>query len=93
MAMTKAEIVSKLSEITGQTKRESVRVLEALISIMESELKETKAFTIPNIAILRVAERAAKDGRNPKTGEKIKIAPKNTVRIKVAKHLKDALNA
>ncbi len=88
-ALTKAQIVTKLSEKTGLSKREINDVLTA-----QSELayKQAKVgYTIPGIGKLVVVNRKARKGRNPATGEPIDIPAKRVLKFRIAKAAKDTL--
>ena len=90
--MTKQEIISKLSEQIGCTKRDAGVALNGMIQIIKDELDSGHDFMIPDIGKLKIITRAAKTGRNPKTGEEIKIAEHKTVVFKPCKGMKDAVN-
>ena len=88
-AMTKSQILAKLSEKTGLTKRQISEVLEAQQELAYKEAK--KGFTIPGIGKLVIVARKARTGRNPATGEQIKIPAKKVLKFRVAKAAKDAV--
>lgn len=67
-------------------------VLSGLGSIAQSALQNGKEVSLPGIGKFKAAERAARTGRNPQTGEAIAIAAKNVVKFSVSKSLSDALN-
>lgn len=88
-AMTKAQIVTSLAETTELSKKEIAAVLAA-----QTELAYVEApmgYTIPGIGKLVVVNRKARMGRNPATGEAIKIPAKRVLKFRVAKAAKDAL--
>ncbi len=86
---TKAEIIEKMADDAGISKKQAKAALESLVA---QAAKNAKAgFTIPGIGKVSTAVRKARDGRNPITGEKIRIARKSVVKIKVAKALQDAV--
>lgn len=88
-ALTKAQIITTLSDKTGLSKKEITGVLEA-----QSQLayKEAKAgYTIPGIGKLVVVNRKARKGRNPATGETIDIPAKRVLKFRVAKAAKDSV--
>ncbi len=73
-------------------KRTVVRDLfEELLVLSEKELKRTGEFSVPGMCKLVVQNRLARDGRNPATGETIKIPAKTVVKARIAKQLKDAV--
>ena len=88
-AMTKAQIMAKLAETCGTTKKEAAGVVEALVGLAYKEAK--KGFTIPGLGKLVVVQRKARWGRNPATGEKIKIKAKKALKFRLAKAAKDAV--
>ncbi len=88
-SMTKSQLITHLAEKTGLTRKESAAFMEALT---ETAYKQAKlGFTFPGIGKLVVAKRKARIGRNPATGESIKIPAKTVVRFRVAKACKDAV--
>jgi len=86
--MTKSKIVAALAEKTGVTKKTSGAYLEALASIAYKEAKN--GFTIPGLGKLVIRNYKARMGRNPQTGEAIKIPAKRRLKFVVAKAAKDA---
>jgi DNA-binding protein HU-beta len=87
--MTKAQLTAHLAEQTGLTKKQAGEFMEVLNKAAYREAK--RGFTIPGIGKLVVAKRKARMGRNPATGETIKIPAKTVVRFRVAKACKDAV--
>jgi DNA-binding protein HU-beta len=88
-AMTKSQIADHLSKKTGVTKKVATQFLEELASIAYKEAKNS--FTIPGLGKIVLVNRKARMGRNPATGEVIKIAAKRVVKFRVAKAAKDAI--
>ncbi len=90
--MPKSELLSRLSDEAGVTKKDADCVLTALFDIVSSEAKDGRSVAIPNIGKIEGKERPAGQIRNPRTGEMIHkdayVAPKMTF----SKALKDALN-
>ena len=73
-------------------KRTAVRDLfEELLRLSEKELKRSGEFVIPGVCKLVVQRRKAREGRNPATGEPIKIPAKTVVKARIAKQLKDTV--
>jgi len=87
--MTKAQIMTALAETAGMTKKEVAGVVEALVAMAYKEAK--KGFTVPGLGKLIVQARKARWGRNPATGEKIKIKAKKVLKFRIAKAAKDAI--
>ena len=86
--MTKAQIVSKLADKVELPKTKVNELLAALTDLAYKEAK--KGFTIPGIGKLIVVKRKARMGRNPATGEAIKIPAKTVLKFRIAKAAKDA---
>lgn len=89
--MTKAQLVGHLAEATGITKKQAADVLDQLAETAYKEAK--KGFTIPGVGKLVLSDRKARIGRNPKTGESIKIPAKKVLKFRVAKACKDQVLA
>jgi DNA-binding protein HU-beta len=88
-ALTKSQIAAEIAEKNGITKKQAVEILEF---IAETAYKNAKnSFTIPGLGKLVLVNRAARIGRNPATGEQIKIKAKRVVKFRVAKAAKDAI--
>lgn len=90
--MTKQELVTKMSEKIGVSKKQAEETLDALCEMISNTLSTGSEITLPGIGKLSVVGRAARIGRNPATGEELKIAAKKAVKFGVAKALKDAVN-
>ncbi len=85
-AMTKAQLVTRVSEKAGITKKAA---MDILIQIAEIAYKEAKnSFTLPGIGKLVLVQRKARMGRNPQTGEAIKIPAKKVVKFRIAQSRK-----
>lgn len=89
--MTKAQIMATLSEKTGVAKKDVVSVLEAMTDMAYSEVKKAGEFVVPGLGKLVKVNRAERMGRNPATGESIKIPAKTVVKFRVAKAAKEAV--
>jgi DNA-binding protein HU-beta len=88
-AMTKSQLVAKLAENASLTKKAASDILEFIAAVAYKEAKNT--FTLPGIGKLVLVQRKARMGRNPATGEAIKIKAKKVVKFRVAKAAKDAI--
>jgi DNA-binding protein HU-beta len=88
-ALTKSQIADELASKTGITKKTAVQALEVLAELAYKNAKNT--FTLPGLGKLVLVNRKARMGRNPATGETIKIAAKRVVKFRVAKAAKDAI--
>ena len=91
--MTKSELVSAIAEESGLTKTDAAAALDATVSVITNALSKGDQVTIIGFGTFKVGERYARTGRNPQTGEVIKIARKNVVKLKVGKALQDAVFA
>ncbi|MGH8164814.1 MAG: HU family DNA-binding protein [Rhodanobacteraceae bacterium] len=89
--MTQTAIVRELAETTGVNNRVAKQLLESLADLAVRETKKNGVFVMPGIGRLVRAERKARTGRNPATGETIKIPAKKVVKFRVAKSVKDAI--
>lgn len=89
-AMTKAQIMTNLAEQTCLAKKDVIAVVDALVQLACKESKKA-GFTIPGLGKLLVVSRSARWGRNPATGEKIKIKAKKALKFRIAKAAKDAV--
>jgi len=88
-ALYKSQIVASLAETVGLTKKQAVQTLEALVGLAYKNAKNS--FTIPGLGKIVLVNRKARMGRNPATGEAIKIAAKRVVKFRVAKAAKNAI--
>ena len=89
--MTKSETLNALAEKTGKTRKEVGEMLEAIVGLAYEETKKSGEFTLPGLGKLLKKHRDARRGRNPATGEQIKIAAKTVVKFRVAKAAKDSI--
>lgn len=90
--MSKTDLVSYIAEETGLTKADASRALEAMMNGVVKGLKEEGKVTLTGFATFTKKHKEAKEGRNPRTGETVKIAAREAVTIKAGSKLKDALN-
>lgn len=90
--MNKTELVDEISKETGLTKKDSEAALKSFIGVVTKELSKGDDVQIIGFGTFSVGERAARSGRNPKTGETIKIAASKSPKFKPGKALKDAVN-
>jgi DNA-binding protein HU-beta len=88
-ALSKSQIATSLAETVGLTKKQAVQTLEALVALAYKNARNS--FTIPGLGKIVLVNRKARMGRNPATGETIKIAAKRVVKFRVAKAAKDAI--
>jgi DNA-binding protein HU-beta len=88
-ALTKSQIITSVAETVGITKKQAVQTVEALVALAYKQAKNS--FTLPGLGKLVLVNRKARMGRNPATGEQIKIPAKRVVKFRVAKAAKDAI--
>lgn len=74
------------------TKADASKAVSALFDSIQNNLRQGKKVTIPGFGTFEVADRPARQGRNPQTGAAIKIAASKAAKFKAGKGLKDALN-
>jgi DNA-binding protein HU-beta len=88
-AMTKSQVTEHMAGKAGITKKAAGEMLDHLAALAYKEAKNT--FTLPGIGKLVLVNRKARMGRNPQTGEPIKIPAKRVVKFRVAKACKDSV--
>jgi DNA-binding protein HU-beta len=89
--MTKSELVKLVAEKMELSSKQTAAFFDFLASTAVQETKKNGEFTIPGLGKLVKAQRAARIGRNPQTGEAIKIKAKTAVKFRVAKAAKDLI--
>lgn len=89
--LTKGQLLNVLAEKTGMSKKDVTNFMDTFATLAYSQVKSSGEFTIPGIGKLVKKNRAAREGRNPATGESIHIAAKTVVKFRVAKAAKDAV--
>ncbi|HEY0795499.1 MAG TPA: HU family DNA-binding protein [Acidisarcina sp.] len=89
--MTKTALVRLMAEKLALTNKQSAEFLDLLAETAIKETKKVGVFVIPGLGRLVKAERKARLGRNPQTGEQIKIKAKTVVKFRVAKAAKDVI--
>ncbi len=90
--MTKAELVAKVAAEAGLTKAAAERCVNAGINALVEALAKGERVALPGLGVFNVKERKARKGRNPRTGEEIKIPARKVVTFSAAKALKEKLN-
>ena len=88
-SMTKSQIADHLAKKASVTKKTATQILDDLAALSYKEAKN--AFVVPGIGKLVLAHRKARMGRNPQTGETIKIPAKKVLKFRVAKAAKDSI--
>jgi DNA-binding protein HU-beta len=89
--MTQTQIVKELAETTGVGNKVAKQFMEKFAELAVRETKKKGVFVMPGIGRLVRVERKARTGRNPATGESIKIPAKKVVKFRIAKAVKDAI--
>ena len=89
--MTRTELIAALAEGAGTEKKQAKEFLEALTALVEGQIKQGGEVPLRGLGKFKVQNRKARMGRNPATGEAIKIPAKRVLKFRVAKAAKDAL--
>jgi len=89
--MTKAELVEKLSKDAGITKAQAETTIKSFAEAVAKTAKKDGKLTLVGFGTFSLAKRKARKGRNPKTGESIKIKASRSVKFTAGKNLKDSL--
>ena len=90
--MNKSELVAAMSERAELSKKDAEKALKAFIDVVTEELVKGEKIQLVGFGTFEVAERAAREGKNPQTGNKIKIAASKAPKFKAGKALKDVVN-
>src|SRR2546428_10296066 len=89
--MTKAQLVAKLAEGTGASRKQVDEILASIIDTVVKTVKKGESVKIPGLGIFRLRKMKARMGRNPQTGEPIKIPARKKVGFSVAKTFKETV--
>jgi DNA-binding protein HU-beta len=90
--MNKTELVAAIAEKAEITKKDADKALAAFTEVVASELKKGEKVQLVGFGTFEVSERAAREGRNPQTGETMTIAASKAPKFKPGKALKDEVN-
>ncbi len=90
--MNKAELIDQVASEADLTKADASNALEAVLNAVGSALSKGDSISLIGFGTFSVSGRAARSGRNPRTGETIQIAASKQVRFKAGKALKDKVN-
>ena len=90
--MNKAELVAAIAEKAEISKKDAEAAVKAFTDVVAEELKKGEKIQLVGFGTFEVSERAAREGRNPQTGEIIPIAASKTPKFKAGKALKDSIN-
>ena len=91
--MKKAELIAAMAAKAGMKKTDAQKALDAFIEVVSEELAAGEKVQLTGFGTFEVSERAAREGRNPKSGETMKIAASKSHKNKAGKVLKDKVNA
>ena len=89
--MNKTELVGALAKASGMTQKDVTKVLELLIETIGKTLKKGEDITLVGFGTFKVSKRAARAGRNPKTGALLQIKASKVPQFKAGKNLKEAV--
>lgn len=89
--MNKTELVAAMAEQTNLSKKDAEAALKAFIDVVSEELKKGEKVQLVGFGTFEVSERAAREGRNPQTGETMEIKASKTPKFKAGKALKDMM--
>lgn len=90
--MNKTELIDQMAEDTGLSKADAGRALDSFVGSVTKSLKKKKAVVIVGFGSFDISKRKARTGRNPQTGEAIKIKASVVPKFRPGKSLKDAVN-
>lgn len=90
--MNKAELIDSVAESAELSKADAGRAIDAMVSAVTKALKKGDSVTLVGFGTFEVRKRGARTGRNPRTGETIKIKASKNPAFKAGKALKDAVN-
>ena len=90
--MNKTELVAAMADQAGLSKKDAEKALKAFTDVVATELKKGEKIQLVGFGTFEVSERAAREGRNPQSGEVMKIAASKAPKFKAGKALKDLVN-
>jgi len=91
--MTKADLIDEVSKVTELSRKDSEVIVETLFDSIIKALKTGDKLEVRGFGSFRIRERKARQGRNPKTGEKVSVPEKKVPYFKPSKELKDLINS
>ena len=91
--MNKTELIAAMAEEAGISKKDAEKALKAFTDVVAEELKKGEKVQLVGFGTFEVSERAAREGRNPQSGEPMKIEASKAPKFKAGKALKDMINA
>lgn len=90
--MNQSELIAKVAAVSGIKRNDVEHVLKTAADVITATLAEGEAVPLPGLGKLHVKAKAAREGRNPKTGEPVSIPARKAPAFSAAKALKDAIN-
>ncbi len=90
--MNKTELVAAIADQAAISKKDAEKALKAFTDVVAAELKKGEKIQLVGFGTFEVAERPAREGRNPRTGETMTIAASKSPKFKAGKALKDSIN-
>ena len=90
--MNKTELIAAVAEKADISKKDAEKAMKAFVEVVTEQLKNGDKVQVVGFGTFEVSERAAREGRNPHTGEAMTIAESKAPKFKAGKALKDALN-
>ena len=90
--MNQTELIAKVAAVSGIKRNDVEHVLKTAADVVTATLAEGEAVPLPGLGKLHVKAKAAREGRNPKTGEPVSIPARKAPAFSAAKALKDAIN-
>lgn len=90
--MNKGELIESIAKQSGLSKADSARALDATLDAVTGSLMKGERVTIPGFGTFDTSKRSARTGRNPQTGETIKIKARTVAKFKAGKKLSDSVN-
>ncbi len=93
ISMNKTELVAAVAEASELSKKDAEKALKAFVDVVTDELKKGEKIQLVGFGTFETSKRAAREGRNPQTGETMKIEASVAPKFKAGKALKDAVNA
>lgn len=91
--MNRTELVAAMAEKSQLSKKDAESALKAFIDVVSEEMQKGEKIQLVGFGTFEVSERAAREGRNPKSGEVMNIPASKTPKFKAGKALKDMVNA
>lgn len=90
--MNKGDLIDKIAKRTGSTKTDAASALDAVLDVVSGALASGERVSLPGFGSFDVKRRDAREGRNPATGQKIKIKAKNVIKFNSGKKLEEMIN-